>query len=141
MSQKSGLQPIFVPIVIPPTNTNTAALFNNLTRIDAGVYIAAFSYSIDPVAVGGNVANVFFTMTASGLSGTLPSVSILTLLDSAASRPDINNSGSISNIVNIPNDNTLITLSLTAITSTGQYKTPTSGIDLNYTKVSFVKIA
>lgn len=141
MSTRNGFQSIFIPIVIPPTNSNVAIVFNNLTTIPRGVYIVSFSYSIDPIAVGGNVANIYWTMNQIGLGGTLPPVSILELHDSAASRPDINANGSMTNIVNIPNDNTQIYLSISAATSGGQFQTPTVGSDANYTKVSFVRIA
>jgi len=80
-------------------------------------------------------------MSASGLNGTLPSVHILQLHDSAGSRADINANSSIANIVVIPDDNTLISLSIAATTSAGQYQTSTSAADANYTKVSFIRIS
>lgn len=141
MSLRTGLSTFFIPIVIPPTISNGVVLFNNLTTIDRGIYIVSFAYSIDPIDVGANVDNVYWTISQSGLNGTLPSESILELHDSAASRPNINANGSQTNIVNIPNDNTLISLSISADTSSGQFQTPTTAFDDNYTKLSFVRIA
>jgi hypothetical protein len=141
MSTRSGFPRIFIPIVIPPTNSSTAISFNNFTSIPAGIYIVSFSYCIDPITVGANITAVYWTISASGLNGTLPLEHILQLHDSAGSRADINANGSIANIVVIPDDNTLISFSIAATTSAGQYQTSTSASDANYTKVSFVRIS
>lgn len=141
MSLISGLQPIFVPIVIPPTVDNTPVIFNNFVTIPRGVYIVSFSYSIKPLQVGANIVNIYWTMTQSGLGGTLPAVSILELHDSAAAQINADGNGSVTNIVNIPNDDTRISLSFAANTSAGDYQTSTTGSQAGFTKVSFVKIA
>lgn len=141
MSLVSGFQPIFVPIVIPPTVDNTAVVFANFITIPRGVYVVSFSYSITPLQVGANILNLYWTMTQSGLGGTLPSFSILELHDSAPAQANADANGSMTNIVNIPNDNTQISLSFAANTSAGNYQTSTIGTQVGFTKVSFLKVA
>lgn len=140
MSLVSGLQPIFIPLTFPSTAGGTAIIRNNIYNLNAGVYMVTYSYSIRPETGGANITYVSYTLSQTD-PNTAVVTSVLELHNNNTALAGVNATGSNTNIAVIPKNNTSLTFSTACGTSAGNWSSANSVLDVNYTKLTFIKIA
>jgi hypothetical protein len=142
MSTRSGLISRIVKYSIPTTVGSVAYTNGGLpiTTLDAGRWLCCLSYAIDPVNAGATLTSVSYAVTQTAVLGGGGAVGLLQHVQSATTGADVIGKSANCSVFQITAENTPIFLSITAVTSAGNYVSSALALDAQSSVISFVKL-